>query len=54
MNEKLLKKAFLAGFNAGEADAEGGKIICPDFYKEVTDKAYLNWRREYDHDLQRT
>ena len=39
------RQAFMAGFDAGAEDAsDGGKIICDDFKKEVTDKAYKEWR----------
>ena len=38
------KIAYLAGFHAGEEETyDGGKIICPDFYKEVTERCYQKW-----------
>ena len=41
------KTAFLAGFDAGEEETyDGGKIICDDFYKEVTEKRYQAWVNE--------
>ena len=44
MAEDRLKEAFIAGFLAGEADAEGGKIICPELLKEVVDRAFEKWK----------
>ena len=44
--EGLLKEnkaAFLAGFGAGAEDAEGGRIIDEDFYREVTEEAYKEY-----------
>lgn len=39
------RAAFMAGFDAGALDAaEGGQIICDDFLREVTEKAYKEWR----------
>ncbi len=39
------KEAFMAGFDAGAEDAaDSGVIICDDFKKEVTEKAYKEWR----------
>jgi len=44
-NCRTAKEAFMAGFDAGADDAEGGKIICKDFYKEVTEEAYRKWTK---------
>ena len=45
-----IKKAFLAGFDAGADDAaESGKIICEVFYKEVTEAAYAEYCVECEH-----
>jgi len=42
-----IKEAFMAGFDAGAEDAhEAGKIICEDFKREVTEKAYADWIRD--------
>ena len=36
--------AFREGFDAGMRDsAEGGIIICPDFYEEVLEKAWQDY-----------
>jgi len=41
------KEAFMAGFDAGAEDAaDSGVIICDDFKKEVTNKAYKEWREK--------
>ena len=41
----LVKDAYMAGFDAGAEDAaDSGVIICDDFKKEVTEKAYKEWR----------
>jgi hypothetical protein len=46
-NCRTQKDAFLAGFDAGAEDTiDGGKIICDDFKKEVTEKAYREWKSE--------
>ena len=46
--ERLLAEvrvAFMAGFDAGAEDTvDGGRIICEDFKREVTEKAYEEWR----------
>lgn len=44
-NCRRAKDAFMAGFDAGALDTvDGGKIICEDYKREVTEKAYKEWR----------
>lgn len=44
VNPDPIKVAFLAGFDAGQEDAiDGGRIICDEYYREVTEAAYLEW-----------
>jgi len=46
-NCRTMREAFIAGFDAGVDDTiDGGKIICDDLYREVTQKAYKQWRKE--------
>jgi hypothetical protein len=41
-----MKKAFMAGWDAGSLDAfEGGEIIDPDLYLEVIGQAYKDWKK---------
>ena len=43
---KKLKDTFMAGFKAGADDcADSGRIICDDFFKEVTE---AEWKRYID------
>ena len=44
--EEKIKLAFLAGFDAGSLDAfEGGEIIDPSYYEEVTEEAFREWEK---------
>lgn len=46
-NCRLMKEAFMAGFDAGALDAvDGGQIICEDHYRKVTNAAYKQWKKE--------
>ena len=43
-NCKSVKQAFLAGFDAGSADAvDAGEIIDSAYYREVTEAAFKEW-----------
>jgi len=45
-NCRTQRDAFLAGFDAGAADAaDSGIIICEDYKRKVIDRAYRDWKR---------
>jgi hypothetical protein len=46
-NCRTRKAAFMAGFDAGATDAvDAGQIICPDYYRDITEKAYKEWKNK--------
>jgi len=44
IHEQITRKAFMAGFDAGVEDTfDRGMIICDDFKREVTERAWQDF-----------